>query len=60
MRNVRRWRGGKVLERWVAAAVCEASRRFRRLRGHAQMRELTVALAHPGKHTNLDTTRKAA
>jgi transposase-like protein len=33
-RNVKRWRGGKMLLRWVAAGVLEAVKGFRRLKGH--------------------------
>jgi len=32
-RNVKRWRGGRMVERWACAAVCEASKRFRRVKG---------------------------
>jgi transposase-like protein len=32
-RNVKRWRGGRMVERWACAAVCEAAQRFRRVKG---------------------------
>lgn len=32
-RNVKRWRTGSMVERWACAAVCEASQKFRRLKG---------------------------
>ena len=34
-RNVKRWRGGRMLLRWVAAGVLRAVKGFRRLMGHA-------------------------
>ena len=37
-RNVKRWRGGSMLVRWVSASVLEASRRFRRVRGLSRPR----------------------
>ncbi len=38
--RVRRWKGGTMILRWVGAALVEHSRGFRRLRGHAGMRQL--------------------
>jgi len=43
-RNVKRWRGGKMVVRWVTAGVLEAVRGFRRLKGHADMPTLVAAL----------------
>jgi len=43
-RNVKRWRGGKMVVRWVAAGVLEAVKGFRRLKGHADMPTLVAAL----------------
>jgi transposase-like protein len=44
VRNVRRWRDGHMLVRWIAAALHEARRSFRRLRGHADLAALIRAL----------------
>jgi hypothetical protein len=33
-RNVKRWRGGQMMLRWVAAEVLEAANGFRRLQGY--------------------------
>ncbi len=33
-RKVKRWRDGSMIVRWVAAGISEATRRFRRTRGH--------------------------
>jgi putative transposase len=43
-RNVKRWRGGKMMLRWVAAGVLEAVKGFRRLKGHRDMPKLVTAL----------------
>jgi hypothetical protein len=43
-RNVKRWRGGQMMLRWVAAGVLEAVTGFRRLKGYADMPTLVNAL----------------
>ena len=43
-RNVKRWRGGHMMLRWVAAGVLEAVKGFRRLKGYADMPRLVAAL----------------
>jgi putative transposase len=43
-RNVKRWRGGQMVIRWVAAGVLEAVKGFRRLKGHKAMPQLVAAL----------------
>lgn len=43
-RNVKRWRGGQMMLRWVAAGVLEAVKGFRRLKGYADMPRLVTAL----------------
>jgi transposase-like protein len=43
-RNVKRWRSGQMVLRWTAAAILEAVKGFRRLRGHADMPKLVAAL----------------
>ncbi len=43
-RNVKRWRGGKMMLRWVAAGVLEAVKGFRRLKGHRDMATLVAKL----------------
>jgi putative transposase len=43
-RNVKRWRGGQMVLRWTAAAVLEAVKGFRRLKGHKDMPKLIAAL----------------
>lgn len=36
-RNVKRWRGDKMIQRWVCAALSQAAKKFRRLRGYRDM-----------------------
>jgi transposase-like protein len=43
-RNVKRWRDGSMILRWVGSAVLEAERKFRRIRGYKQMPQLIAAL----------------
>jgi transposase-like protein len=43
-RRVKKWRGGKMIERWTCTAILEASNKFRRLRGFAGMKKLVLAL----------------
>jgi transposase-like protein len=55
-RNVRRWRDGRMLVRWVAAALDEARRSFRRVRGYRDLPKLIAVL---DTHT-LDTKQEVA
>ena len=43
-RNVKRWRNGKMMIRWMTAAVCEAAKGFRRLKGCKDLPALIGAL----------------
>ena len=48
-RNVKRWRGGTMMLRWVSAALIEAKKGFRRVCGLRDMPRLIAALdAHHG------------
>ncbi len=49
-RNVKRWRDGSMILRWVGSAVLEAERKFRRIRGYKQMPLLIAALS-PDRET---------
>ena len=57
IRNVKRWRDGSMIERWVRTAVFDASRTFRRVRGYAAIPALVAAL---GRREPLATTAAAA
>jgi putative transposase len=43
-RNVKRWRGGTMVVRWVVAGIVEATKGFRRLQGKADMPTFVAAL----------------
>jgi transposase-like protein len=43
-RNVKRWRDEAMIRRWVALAVAEAQRGFRRVKGHAHLHALIAFL----------------
>src|SRR5919108_188496 len=42
--NVKRWRDGQMVLRWVAAGMGEAAKQFRRVNGHLQLPALRAAL----------------
>lgn len=54
-RNVKRWRGGQMMVRWVAAGILEAVKGFRRLKGHADMPLLVAALRARDQQLGLTT-----
>jgi transposase-like protein len=58
--NVRRWRNGEMIVRWVATAVRDAEHKFRRLRGHKEMPRLIAALDAHADALRLDTKKKVA
>jgi hypothetical protein len=43
-RNVKRWRSGKMVERWTAAGMLEAEKRFPRINGYRDLHLLRRAL----------------
>jgi transposase-like protein len=58
-RRVKRWRNGKMVLRWGAAALLVAEAGFRRIRGHAHLSQLKAALlAH--QNSELETLQQAA
>ncbi len=61
-RNVHRWKDATMIERWMVTAVCDAAKRFRKLRGHQGMNKLVAALrAHDATLApRVDAARRAA
>jgi transposase-like protein len=59
-RNVKRWRGGQMMVRWVAAGVLEAVKGFRRLKGHGDMPRLVAALRARDQQLGLDAAVNVA
>jgi transposase-like protein len=45
-RNVKRWRAGDHIERWVGSGLLVAERQFRKVQGYREIPALLTALAH--------------
>ena len=58
-RNVKRWKDGQMTLRWIAGALSDAKGRFRKLRGHRDMKTLLAALKAKSASVT-DAERKAA
>ena len=60
-RNVKRWRGGSMVVRWVSAAIVEAEKKFRRVHGWLDLNTLVAALSdlEPDEHQEASTERIA-
>jgi transposase-like protein len=58
-RNVKRWRGEKMIRRWLALGIAEAQRKFRRVKGHQQMPALVAAL-RPADVVTMESKKKVA
>ena len=43
-RNVKRWKGGSMVVRWVSAAIVEAEKKFRRVQGWRDIEKLVTVL----------------
>ena len=52
-RNVKRWRDGQMVCRWMAAGMLAAERSFRRLKGCKDMPALVAALAHHAQEVTI-------
>jgi transposase-like protein len=57
-RNVKRWRSGQMMLRWVAAGVLEAVKGFRRVKGSADMPMLVAALRARDRQLGLGVTQE--
>jgi transposase-like protein len=49
-RNVKRWQGGDHVARWAAAGLLEAEKKFRRVKGYRELKELNRIL-NPELHS---------
>lgn len=59
-RNVKRWRNGLMIQRWVAMALTEAEKKFRRIRGCGAMDHLIAALDEHQRKLGLDNEEDVA
>jgi len=57
--NVKRWRDGQMVLRWIGSSLTEASRGFRAVRGYRDMQRLKTALAQR-VNESAEIRRKAA
>jgi putative transposase len=57
-RNVKRWRSGQMMLRWVAAGVLEAVKGFRRVKGYADMPMLVAALRARDRQLGLNVAQE--
>jgi len=56
--NVKRWKNGKMVVRWMAAGLLDAEKRFRRVNGCRDMPMLRVALRR--HQQGVESTRRSA
>jgi putative transposase len=56
--NIKRWKSGKMVVRWMAAGLLDAEKRFRRIKGYRDMSLLRVALRR--HYQRVETTRRSA
>jgi putative transposase len=59
-RNVKRWKDGQMVLRWVASAFSDAAGRFRKLKGYSDMKSLLDALDQRAPLDLADNELKAA
>lgn len=59
-RNVKRWKDGSMVLRWVASALTEASARFRKLRGFSDIKGLLKSLDARAPGSQMQAARKVA
>ena len=59
-RNVKRWKDGQMVLRWVASAFSDAAGRFRKLKGYSDMKSLLNALDQRAPLDLADNELKAA
>lgn len=59
-RNVKRWRNGLLIQRWVAMALSKAEKKFRRIRGCGEMKRQIVALDEHRRQLELDNEEAVA
>ncbi len=59
-RNVKRWQGGSMIVRWASAAVLDAEKRFRRIRGYRDLPRLVRALKAIEAEQNNATDQRVA
>lgn len=59
-RNVKRWRGGTMALRWAVTALQEAQKKFRRVKGYAEMPAFIAALERAITSKSMDRKQRIA
>jgi hypothetical protein len=59
-RNSKHWRDGGMILRWIAAGLFEAKRKFRRIRGHRDLKTLLSAIERHAGRRALDLEKRSA
>src|SRR5438093_7400778 len=59
-RNVKRWRGGAMAQRWGATVLMEAEKGFRRIKGHREIPQMLKALDALIAGARVDKKRRVA
>jgi hypothetical protein len=55
-RNVKRWQGSDHLARWTAAGLLEAEKKFRKVKGYRELKELAAKLNASAEKLNPHST----
>lgn len=59
-RNVKRWKDGRMVLRWIGASLIDATRGFRAVRGHRDMKHLIAALTQHVRNASSTAQLKVA
>lgn len=60
-RNVKHWRDGRMIKRWVTAGILEATDKFRKLRGYQDLTKLSsYLLSQAEQKSSIDESEAAA
>ena len=59
-RNVKRWKDGQMVLRWIGASLHEATRGFRAVRGYRDMKHFAAVLAQRGRNSATSIRVKVA
>ncbi len=60
MRKVKHWSNNNQKQRWVATALLQSEKKFRKVRGHKSMSVLVSALEQYTKQKGVDNMQKVA
>ena len=60
-RNIKRYRGSQMMQRWLGAVLLHAEENFRRVKGHEDIKNVikTIEETQAGSEAHLETKRAA-